>query len=923
MPENLYRSYSLEKSLNNGDVITSGTITTWEDRPVSSLDVGDKFRPVPNGPLLTVKKVNISDNVIGTIAGKPVRQWQISLEGNNEDEASSASQTHILYNFSFNANERSGTMEVTNTGDAPSISLNIGDSFRVPGVGNIPCVNVKGNDTYDDNGNHIWSVTYEGSDAENEQDALSQNRYTFSIEKNDSEVVHSGSVSIASKGDTPILSYEVGSKIHIPGIGEVKCSKISANDDYSYDGSHVWTVTYEGSDEDNSSEQQDEALPRIKYSFSIDKDGSSSVSSGTMQVVNKGSAPVFSLSVGNTFPFPGLGNLTCTSISGDDSYSEKGTRLWTVTYEGIIEQPTHPKYSFSIDKDSSSSFSSGTMQVTNEGNSPNLSINIGESFNVPGLGNITCTNISGSDEYSESGIRRWNITYESSNKFVQLIKYSFSIDKDGKSSTKSATMQVINEGSSPTLSLDVGQAFNVPGLGDITCTSISSSDEYSDSGIRIWNTTYEGSIEQVQQPKYSLALHKDGSLAATSGSMQVINEGDTPTLSINIGQTFNVPGLGEITCTNISASDEYSDSGARRWVVTYEGSDEALHQVKYSFSIDKDGASSISSGSMQVINEGESPTLSLNIGQTFSIPGIGDMTCINISGSDEYSESGLRIWTVTYEGAIEQTQQPKYSFSIEKDGKSSISSGTIQVINEGDTPTLNPQIGGTLTIPGLGEVTCTSITANDEYSESGTRRWIVTYESNTEQTQHTKYSFSIKKDGDSSVSSASMQVVSEGDTPTLSLNVGQNFNVPGLGEITCTNITANDEYSESGTRIWTVTYEGSTESQTSGGEDSGSSGGSGSSDDSSTANEENVSYELNGITVRTVTGELLVLRRSQTPISKKSITVYNNSESRLTTIGSEYNNQGIAISENISKETIKVNGNVTKTQYKHVIEVES
>ena len=73
MPDSLYRSYSLEKSSNNGEVITSGSLTTWEDRPVSSLDVGDTFRPIPNGPLLTVKKVSINDNVIGTVAGKTVR----------------------------------------------------------------------------------------------------------------------------------------------------------------------------------------------------------------------------------------------------------------------------------------------------------------------------------------------------------------------------------------------------------------------------------------------------------------------------------------------------------------------------------------------------------------------------------------------------------------------------------------------------------------------------------------------------------------------------------------------------------------------------------------------------------------------------------------------------------------------------------
>ena len=74
MAENLFISHSLETTTSNGDVITSGTLTTWEDSPSSTLKVGDSFPPVPGGPLLTVKKVSINDNVIGMNSGHPVRQ---------------------------------------------------------------------------------------------------------------------------------------------------------------------------------------------------------------------------------------------------------------------------------------------------------------------------------------------------------------------------------------------------------------------------------------------------------------------------------------------------------------------------------------------------------------------------------------------------------------------------------------------------------------------------------------------------------------------------------------------------------------------------------------------------------------------------------------------------------------------------------
>ncbi len=838
MPDALYNSYSLEKSRSESGVITSGVMTTWENSPVSSLDVGDKFRPIPNGPLLTVKKVNINDNVIGTKDGKPFRQWQISVEGDNGKDISVDTETHILYNFNFNAEGHTGTMEVSNTGASPSVNIEIGQSFNVPGIGLIPCINIRGSDAYDENGDHVWTVVYEGSDVPDAQsdEALPENKHSFSIEQDDyGNTIKTGAVSIANEGETPSLSYQVGSSLNIPGLGNVTCSKISASDDHS-NGVHVWTVTYEGSNK--SAGEQGETLPKVKYSFAIDKDGTSSIKSGTMQVVNAGNAPTFSLSIGGTFPFPGLGNLTCVNISGNDEYTDNDTRIWTVTYEGIIENTHNTKYSLSINKDGSSSVSSGSMQVINEGNSPVLSINVGNNFNVPGLGNITCTSISASDEVSDGGVRRWTVTYEGANKALQQVKYSFSVDKSGSSSTKSGSMQVVNIGDAPTLSLQTGETLSIPGIGDLICTNISASDEISDSGQHVWTVTYEGTIEHSQQTKYSLTIDKDGSSSVSSGSMQVINQGDSPNFSLNVGEAFNIPGLGNVTCTSISASDEVSDSGTRQWNVVYESSALRSQQPKYSLSIDKDGSSSISSGSMQVVNIGDAPNLSLNVGDTFNIPGLGNVVCTNISASDEYSDSGIRRWNVTYESSAVQSQQPKYSFSINING------------------------------------------------EAVSR-------------------------------SASMQVINEGDSPSLLYNVGDYFRIPGLGNVICTNISASDEYSDGGVRLWTVTYESSTTSTSGGGE-----GGGESTYSSGSSQNNSVSYEFNGSVVRSVDGTLIALRRSTSPVLRKTITVYNDSNEQIATLGDTYQG-GIAVSETIIKEDTTVNGVVTSSHYKHDIEVEA
>lgn len=79
MSDKLYRSYSLEKSAEG----YSGSITLWENTPVSPLNVGDTFYPIEDGPALIVNKVSIKDNVIGEIAGKTVRQWEITIEGSS------------------------------------------------------------------------------------------------------------------------------------------------------------------------------------------------------------------------------------------------------------------------------------------------------------------------------------------------------------------------------------------------------------------------------------------------------------------------------------------------------------------------------------------------------------------------------------------------------------------------------------------------------------------------------------------------------------------------------------------------------------------------------------------------------------------------------------------------------------------------
>ncbi len=441
MADSLYRSYHLEKSQSDSGVVTSGTLTTWEDNPTPSLEVGDTFRPVPNGPLLTVKKVSINDNVIGTVAGKTVRQWQISVEGDNEPDNSST-------------------------------------------------------------------------------DTSSLDKHNFSIEQDNDNVIHSGSISVTIEGDNPPSSLEVGSNINIPGIGSVKCTRITGSDDYSDDGTRIWTITYEGSDapQENSA-SDDDVIPETKYNLAIEKDSDGLIQkSGSKVVVSEGNAPVFDIQVGSTFSIPGIGEVTCSKVSGGDDYTASGAHRWTMTYEGYIndsEQGETPssdsqdaKYHFSVEKNSSGDLThSGSVEISTISNTPPSTYQVGSTINIPGIGDVTCVKVSGSDSYTENGRRKWAIVYEATDDSESIsdpeqqdssVKFSFDIEANSDGVTVfSGTKEISYHGDSPAPNINLGDIFSVPVVGSLTCTKVRGSDD----GAGGWTFVIEGSRGGAESPE--------------------------------------------------------------------------------------------------------------------------------------------------------------------------------------------------------------------------------------------------------------------------------------------------------------------------------------------------------------------------------------------------------------------------------------
>lgn len=1059
--EKLYRSHSLEYKKDAEDVITSGSLTIWEDSPVSPFNIGDTFQPVAHGPSLTVENISIKDNVIGELFGRPVRQWEITIEGSNETEAEGEQQdTHVKYNFSIQRNEdvieHSGTMEVENVGDTPSITLNIGDKFSVPGIGEVSCISVKGNDEYDEDGIHRWLITYEGSDApekDEDEETLPEPKYNFSIEQTDTEDIHTGSMSIVSEGASPVLDIQVGSSFNVPGIGKVKCTKISGSDDYTENGTHRWTIIYEGTDaEDESSETDPETL-RTKYNFSVETNSSGNViHSGTKSIINIGDNPDISLEIGGTFNIPGIGNVTCTKFSGNDDYSEDGSHKWTVVYEGNNAQEeiisTNASYNFSVEIDSEgNTIHTGSKTVEySDGEQPS-ELSVGGKFSIPIVGELTCTKITGNDKYSEDGLHIWTLTYEGTDAPMEdqqtdeenfpEIKYNFSLEgEDEENVVHSGTISIVNEGANPAFDFGIGSNINVPGIGVVKCTKINGSDEYTENGSHIWTVTYEGTdaqsesakVESLPEIKYSFSIEGQGETPEHTGSMQVVNEGEQPALNLEVGAEFTIPGAGQVRCTKVSGSDEYTEQGTRRWVVTYEGTNKdetseqaAIENTKYTFNAELSDETVIHTGTKQVIVYGDSPTFAHATGAKFTVPGVGELTCTKYNGSDEFTEDGLHKWTITYEGTdapAEETEQAetlpqtKYNLAIEKDTDGDIQkSGSMSIVNTGDTPSLDISVGSTFNVPGLGLVTCSKVSGNDDYTEAGVHRWTMTYEGyvnsqsgdeddpDDEIDTNAKYNFSMEQDTSGSViHSGSVELTTSGNLPNFAHEVGDRINFPGIGEVTCVKVSGSDNYSDTGKRKWTVTYEGTDKTQeetehqvdeikytlnieknsdgvtiysgtkettylgstpsisvnigekfslpligevtctrintsnsdaetwtiTLEGSRSGSSGEEGDDEEDASLPETEITlnYELNGTTVRTIAGEFIALRRSETPIAKKNITVYTQDDNAVALPGNSYEG-GIVTSVNIVKEVIKNDGVETGSYYKQTLEVEA
>lgn len=167
--------------------------------------------------------------------------------------------------------------------------------------------------------------------------------------------------------------------------------------------------------------------------------------------------------------------------------------------------------------------------------------------------------------------------------------------------------------------------------------------------------------------------------------------------------------------------------------------------------------------------------------------------------------------------------------------------------------------------------------------------YLILPESDAKFPSQVSYSVDIERNDDGeSVYSGTMTVTqpfepenSEDTQKNLLYQIGDAFTVP-LNEgitLTCTKINTSNSYNEYGLEVITTIYEGKTTADE---------GGTFELPDEEITD---ITHELNGLTVRTIAGELIALRRSETPITKKTITSYSKSSEPVYSLGSVSNEE--------------------------------
>ena len=624
MANNLYREYSVDYTPQ----VTSGKMTVWNDTPVSPLNVGDTFSPI-DGVNIQVNHVSISDEVIGTLFGRPVRQWKIEIEGDT------SISTSIVYDFNNQNGFISGSMTVKNTGTAPVFTLDIGDTFTIPNVGTLTCYEISGSN--DEDG--TWTSTYEGISS------TSKTKYSYTEEINGIKTV---SIEVSGRGAIPNPEYSVGDK-----YGEYTIARISSSNDIS---TKEWTYTYEGEYPFNGITEQ--------YTYSEEYDYENSPTSGDITVTKTATGERSGNgSIAN--PIWEIG--TTTSIGGRGSYVITSHEIrydtggWTETCTGQNPAPTKTGVgyterivTFSEEIEDGETITKVNIEVSGKSDT--------QPTQPDGITGYTLTNRS--VNYNET-TKEYTTTWEGQNPAPDVVggtetRYVYSEENGIKQVTKTVTGKASAMPSQPT---------GVNGY-----TLISRSVDYNENTYE-YTTTWEG--QDIVPAETSTETSYSYSESVEDGIQKV-----TKTVSGKANSKPNMP-EGVVSYFLVNRSVDYNEN-TKEYTTTWEGQIPAPTASSTETTITISEADGIETYTIEVTGKSDTqPSYPSDIaGYT------------RTSRSVDYNQN-TKEYTTVWEGQNPSPEEAgntetRYTYSEEIDGTSTIKHVTKVVTGKSNTQPEQP-----------------------------------------------------------------------------------------------------------------------------------------------------------------------------------------------------------------------------------------
>ncbi|GAB3713825.1 hypothetical protein GCM10027592_53330 [Spirosoma flavus] len=497
----------------------------------------------------------------------------------------------------------------------------------------------------------------------------------------------------------------------------------------------------------------------LANTYSVTLTGANGCSStATAQIFLNNTTPMVSIS-------PSSATLTCASPAVSLSAMGTGSYRWnTGETTPVISVNTANTYSVRL-TGANGCTAVASAQISQDTNVPAVSI-------TPASATLTCTTPTVSLSALGSGTYRWN-TGATTSTVSATAAGTYSVTLTGTNGCSStATAQVIQDNSLPTLSIN-------PSSATLTCANLSITLTANGTGTYRWNTgATTQSISVNTANTYSVTLTGANGCSSTA-TAQVFQDNSAPTVSIT-------PSSATLTCANSTVTLTANGVGTYRWNTGATSQTISVGTANtYSVTLTASNGCT-ATATAQVDQDSNVPTVSIN--PSIGTPTGATLTCATSSVSLSAVGSGSFRWnTGATTSVISATSAATYSVTL-TGSNGCTATASIQIFQDNSQPTVS-------ITPSSATLTCATPTVSLSAVGNGTYRWSTgATTASISATSAATYSVTLTA-SNGCTATASAQVIQDDSAPSASIN-------PTSATLTCANSSAILTANGTGTYHW-------------------------------------------------------------------------------------------------------------------------